>query len=122
MSDVQVTKHAQQRMAERGWSQRDLLLAIASNDPNVVTQHVIKVITVLPKKKDKKQAKQAKEAKQAKKAAKQAAEQAQEAQQPVNLRMSTTYLDILEDRAARDAEAIDTVFSEWCQQFGLDLL
>ena len=66
MFDVHLTQHAKQRMRERGWTPLEVFMAIASNNPRVVTQTVIKVITVLPKQANKAKAKEEKQAKKAK--------------------------------------------------------
>ena len=85
MFDVHLTQHAKQRMRERGWTPLEVFMAIASNNPRVVTQTVIKVITVLPKQANKAKAKKAKakqaKAKKAKQAEQAKAEQAK-AEQP----------------------------------------
>jgi len=55
---VEITGHAKVRMAERKWTNEDVLAAIEARDPHVVTETIIRVVSVLPKKISKKQARQ----------------------------------------------------------------
>ena len=53
---VEVSEHAKKRMEERNWTNEDVLAAINARDPHVVTETVIRVVSVLPKKLSKKEA------------------------------------------------------------------
>ena len=55
---VEITDHAKVRMAQRKWTNENVLAAIEARDPHVVTETVIRVVSVLPTKISKKQARQ----------------------------------------------------------------
>ena len=136
MFDVHLTQHAKQRMRERGWTPLEVFMAIASNNPRVVTQTVIKVITVLPKQANKAKAKEEKQAKaeqakakkaKAKKAkaekekqakAKQAKAKAKQAEQAkAKAEQAKQAKKEKQVKQAETTEPADIGFAEWCMHF-----
>ena len=134
MFDVHLTQHAKQRMRERGWTPLEVFMAIASNNPRVVTQTVIKVITVLPKQANKAKAKKAKakaeqakaeQAKAKKAKAKKAkaekekqakAKQAKAKQAKAKAKQAKAKKE-KQVKQAETTEPADIGFAEWCMHF-----